>query len=628
MGVVYLARDERLDRRVALKVIAPNLAADPDFRERFIAEARSAAAIDHPNAVPVYTAGVVDGDLYMAMRYVEGTDLRAELAESGPLSPAAATRIVSEIAAALDAAHAAGMVHRDVKPANILLEGSGPGEGASYLTDFGLTKGGSGSAGPLTSTGQWVGTIDYVAPEQIQSGVVDARTDVYALGCVLYEALTGSVPYPGNDMQKMWGHVNEPFPALQTELPDGGRELAAVIARATAKDPAQRFPSAGDLANAASAAVRGEPAGATEQSVATGAAATGLAQTATAQRLPQGAGGAPTVAARAPLRSREQPTRQLASPRRDRDGASLRTAAILGGAAVIAAGLLAAAVVIAGGDSGAPSTTVAGKRAGDTGPARSRPSEGLGSTDPVLPSSRTECAPNVYVRERVPGTPYTSCPFAREVARAYQTRGEGDSITAYSPVTGEAYEMTCEGVETVRCSDGETAIVYLTSVTASDPSSQEETAAAEASPSSSQSTYSQSLYSVAIPAGWFQETSDKPSGSYMESVWRNPSEPNTSITVDAESPAPPVEPIASAEAVRAQTSQSAGYRELAFESTTLAGLPAARWVFDVSGDRRVDYFLNVCNVGIAMLGSTTPAIFGSLSPTFHEAASSIAVPCE
>ena len=203
--------------------------------------------------------------------------------------------MIAEIAAALDAAHSTGMVHRDVKPANILLEG-GPGNGSSYLTDFGLTKGGEQATGPLTGTGQWVGTIDYVAPEQIQSGRVDARTDVYALGCVLYETLTGAVPYSGNDMQKMWGHVNEPFPALES----GPRmaptaSLAAVIARATAKDPDDRFPSAGDLANAARAPLSGAPVEVPEHSVATGAAAAGLAETATARQRP-GAGQAPTVA--------------------------------------------------------------------------------------------------------------------------------------------------------------------------------------------------------------------------------------------------------------------------------------------------------------------------------------------
>jgi hypothetical protein len=153
-------------------------------------------------------------------------------------------------------------------------------------------------------------------------------------------------------------------------------------------------------------------------------------------------------------------------------------------------------------------------------------------------------------------------------------------------------------------------------------------APAEASSSSASTTYSQSLYSVEIPSEWVQETSDEPNGRYVESVWRNPAEPNTAILIDAESPAPSVAPIVSAESVRAQTSQSSGYSELAFEPTTLAGLPAARWVFDVPGDRRVDYFTNICDAGIAVLGSTTPSIFGSLAPTFHEAASSVTVPCE
>ena len=469
MGVVYLARDERLERRVALKVIAPALAADPDFRDRFIAEARSAAAVDHDNAVPVYSAGLADGDLYMAMRYIEGTDLRTLLAEHGRLEPAAAVKIVAETAAALDTAHAVGFVHRDVKPANILIRGD-RGSRTAYLTDFGLTKGGNESGGPLTGTGQWVGTIDYVAPEQIQSSRVDARTDVYALGCVLYEALTGTVPYDGNDMQKMWGHVNEPFPALPSSVPAADR-LNAVIARATAKDPDGRFPSAGDLASAASAALAGEDGDAAEGTVATGPAAAGMAETITAQRLPP-RGGQPTAAGQPAAFERPEPsTRRMASPHGSTAGSGGRTAAIVGSAAVIAAGLLAAAVVIAGddGDGGgggapAPPITTTTSATGTAAKERSRPSEGLGAVDPVLPANRTECEAKVYVEERVAGIPYTSCPFAREVARAYRARNEGEAvtyITAYSPVTGETYDMTCDGIDTVRCSDGESALVYV-----------------------------------------------------------------------------------------------------------------------------------------------------------------------
>ena len=191
MGVVYRARQVALDRAVALKLVAPELVKEPGFRERFQRESRIAASIDHPNVIPIYHAGEEDGKLYITMRYVEGTDLREMITQRGKLPFAEAARIVSEVAAALDAAHARGLVHRDVKPANVLIDGSG----RAYLTDFGLTKH-AGSASGLTKTGMFVGTLDYIAPEQLQGGEVDARVDVYALGCVLYQSLTGVVPFP------------------------------------------------------------------------------------------------------------------------------------------------------------------------------------------------------------------------------------------------------------------------------------------------------------------------------------------------------------------------------------------------------------------------------------------------
>ncbi len=443
MGVVYLARDERLERRVALKVIAPDLAADSEFRDRFIAEARSAAAIDHNHVVPVYAAGLAQGDLYIAMRYIEGTDMRAALVNEGPLGPAAAVTIVTEIGAALDAAHAAGFVHRDIKPANILLSGEVDNR-TSYLTDFGLTKGNDNHAGTLTGTGQWVGTIDYVAPEQIQSERVDARTDVYALGCVLYEAIAGSVPYAGNDMQKMWGHVHEPFPELSSSIP-GAERVSAVIARATAKDPGHRFPSAGDLANAARAALTGVAVEVPEHSVATGPASTGLAETATARSLPPARRDRLAADQPTSLEQHEPPTRRMASPP---DGAGLRTTGMIGAAVLLAGGLLAAAVVIAGGGSGDGASPV--KANG-------------GATEIALPVRRTECADGVYVRREVVGRPYTSCGLAREVADTYRS-GAGSTFSTFSPVTGGRYEMNCEGAGSVRCSDGKTAVVYLTKI--------------------------------------------------------------------------------------------------------------------------------------------------------------------
>jgi serine/threonine protein kinase len=212
MGVVYRATQLGLDRPVALKVIASELADSLDFRNRFKSEAQLAASIDHPNVVPVYEAGEADGVLYLAMRFVEGTDLRSLVAgtERG-LEPDHAVRIVWQVGAALDAAHRRGLVHRDVKPPNVLV--AQEGEEHAYLTDFGLTKH-AAAAGGITRTGQFVGTPDFSAPEQIRGEQADARADVYALGCVLFHALTGRVPFPRDtELATLWAHGYEPPPS-------------------------------------------------------------------------------------------------------------------------------------------------------------------------------------------------------------------------------------------------------------------------------------------------------------------------------------------------------------------------------------------------------------------------------
>src|SRR4051812_34587144 len=253
MGVVYLAEQVRLRRQVALKLIAPDLAEDEEFRLRFERESQLAASIDHPNVIPVYEAGEADGSLFISMRYVPGSDLAGLIRREGCLDQARAAWVISQIAAALDAAHSHGLVHRDIKPANVLISGSFGAEHA-YLTDFGLTKHVSSSSG-LTHTGQWVGTLDYVAPEQISGGPLDARVDVYSLGCVLFEALTGRVPYPkDSDVAKMFAHMNEPPAAVSALVPEAGWAFDAVVARALAKAPEERYPSAGDLGRAAVAA--------------------------------------------------------------------------------------------------------------------------------------------------------------------------------------------------------------------------------------------------------------------------------------------------------------------------------------------------------------------------------------
>jgi hypothetical protein len=251
MGVVYRATDLTLDRAVALTVIAEAIADDPGFRKRFIAESRTAASLDHPNVIPIFHAGEQDGTLFLVMRYVE-RDLRDELAGGSPIDPARAVRIVAQVASALDAAHARGLVHRDVKPANILLTDTDH----AYLSDFGLSRRAQPDANE-TKTGQLLGTLNYVAPEQIRGGGADQRTDVYALGCVLFHALTGEVPFPlESEEAKMWAHVSEPPPCASKAAPGVPPALDGVIVRAMAKDAADRFQTAGDLGDAATAAMQ------------------------------------------------------------------------------------------------------------------------------------------------------------------------------------------------------------------------------------------------------------------------------------------------------------------------------------------------------------------------------------
>jgi serine/threonine protein kinase len=281
MGVVYRARDTRLGRRVALKVIAPDLAAAPEFRARFEREAHIAATLEHPHIVPVYEAGALDGRLFMAMRLIDGADLGDEIRRHGPLEPSRLARLVGQFAGALDAAHRAGMVHRDVKPANALLAGSGDDEHA-FLSDFGLTRDAASQSG-LTNTGQWMGTLDYAPPEQIEGRSVDARSDVYALGCVVFHALTGAAPYGGTPAAKLNGHLNGRVPSVRAIRGELSHDVERVVLRAMAKDPATRFPSAGDFGRALTAAVAGVPNQHPEHSVATGRALTGI------PTLPEGA---------------------------------------------------------------------------------------------------------------------------------------------------------------------------------------------------------------------------------------------------------------------------------------------------------------------------------------------------
>src|SRR5947209_13498601 len=257
MGAVYLAEQVGTGRRIALKLLAPELARDERFRQRFVRESRVASSLDHPHTVATVAAGEHEGLLFLAMAYVDGVDLRELLRREGRLEPQRAVVLIAQVADALDAAHAAGLVHRDVKPGNILIAATPEGEDA-YVCDFGLARHVS-SVSSLTGERGFVGTIDYVPPEQIEGGTIDGRADVYSLGCVLYECLAGARPFAReSELSVVFSHLNEPPPRLsdlRPELPDA---FDGVFATALAKAPEERYSTCGELAKAARSALRGK----------------------------------------------------------------------------------------------------------------------------------------------------------------------------------------------------------------------------------------------------------------------------------------------------------------------------------------------------------------------------------
>ena len=251
MAVVYLARDERLDRMVALKVLAPVLASDEEFRRRFIRESRAAAAVDDPHIIPVFEAGETDGLLYIAMRYVPGRDVLTIMNDDGPLPPRRAAAIISQVASALDAAHTAGLVHRDVKPANMLVDVRPGRPDHVYLSDFGLSKKTFTTSAGLTGKGQFLGTPDYTSPEQIQGEPPDGRADQYGLACAAFELLTGAPPFRREEATAvMYAHLSEPPPSAASRRTDLPAVVDQVLARALAKAPADRYPSCQTFAEA------------------------------------------------------------------------------------------------------------------------------------------------------------------------------------------------------------------------------------------------------------------------------------------------------------------------------------------------------------------------------------------
>ncbi len=261
MGAVYEVEQPATGQRFALKLLLPEHSASEEFRRRFGREARYASALEHPHIIRVHEVGDAAGQLYMVMDLVIGSDLAATVTGRGRLEPDEAIEILRQVGDALDAVHAEGLVHRDVKPANVVLAELPAGEPVHcYLTDFGLSKAPSRDSGPLTALGFFVGTSDYVAPEQIRAEDLDGRADVYSLGCMLYECLVGGPPFGRKAEERLlFSHLQDPPPLVTEHRPDLPAAIDDVVATAMAKDPADRFPTCAALIEAAALAL-GAPA--------------------------------------------------------------------------------------------------------------------------------------------------------------------------------------------------------------------------------------------------------------------------------------------------------------------------------------------------------------------------------
>lgn len=434
MGVIYRATQLALDRAVALKVVAPELVNDETFRERFKREALLAAAIDHPNILPVYEAGEVDGQLFLAMRYLVGTDLDSLIRRERVLTPERAAALLVQVGSALDAAHHRGLVHRDVKPANILIAEE-YGEERAYLTDFGLTKS-TASDDHLTRTGYMVGTLDFVAPEQVQGGQVDGRADTYSLACVMYEAVTGSVPFDRpSDAAKLWAHLSDPPPSAAEASPTVSAELDAVIRRGMAKQPEQRYPSSGEFARAARAAaaapVASSQLGRTEIGVTQVDPIDGLTQI-----DPGAVPSSPTPVAQpvAAARTEDRVPRRLALP------GSRRARLVAGG--VLGIGVIAAIVAVAAGGGGKSPPAVPASSRNSVGPPATTTASTPTTTNAAASQAGTYYA-QVYkifpgIRHALNNLPsgrtFGKASFSRDsLTIAAELRGAADNLDVLSP---------------------------------------------------------------------------------------------------------------------------------------------------------------------------------------------------
>ena len=449
MGVVYKARQQSLDRDVALKVIREEIASEAEYSERFLREAKLAASVDHPHVVTVYDVGEQDGRLYLVMQWVDGTDLRQLLDSSGRLTPKRAISIGTQLAGALDAVHeASGLVHRDVKPANVLLR-EVAGEDHAYLTDFGIAKP-PDSLENLTRTGSTVGTTGYLSPEQIQGKEAGPRSDLYSLGCLVFEMLTGKTPFAGeNEMAVRWAHAQDPRPLVSQVLPALGHRYDAFFQTALAIDPEERFATGRELAEALATAQ--SSSGDTGETAVMGQTHAATKIGAATPRPPHAGGHTP------PPYGYVTPPPQ--PQHLDRAGSPLALIII----GIVAICGIAAAVLAASGVFTKSSTTGSSTVSQTTTPNQKREQQAqprahrrlVRKVTPPAESSSCPETKDLWVNSK------TSCPFAENTQSAYAEADEGHHVQVYSPVTGQTYSMTCSGTALVTCKGGTDARVYF-----------------------------------------------------------------------------------------------------------------------------------------------------------------------
>ncbi|HVO55811.1 MAG TPA: serine/threonine-protein kinase [Solirubrobacterales bacterium] len=448
MGVVYKARQQSLDRDVALKVIREEIASEPEYRERFLREAKLAASVDHPHVVTVYDVDDDDGRLYLVMQWIDGHDLRQLLDSTGRLTPKHAIAIATQLAGALDALHGvSGLVHRDVKPANVLLR-EVAGEDHAYLTDFGIAKPPE-AIEALTRTGSTIGTTGYLSPEQIQGQEASPRSDLYALGCLTFEMLTGRTPFTGeNELAVRWAHASDSRPLVSQVLPALGHRYDACFQTALAIDPEQRFASGREFAEALVAAQ--DSSGDSDPTVVLGQTHAATAVGPITPPPPPAAGFA---------HSQTPPPYGYVTPPpppRERSGNPLALILL----AIVAMVGIVAAVLAATGVFNQESTSPASRTVAHAGSSAKRHQHKKPAPKPPAGSKTCPGTTGLWVND------VTTCQFAENTRSAYAEAGGAHEIQSYSPVTGLTYEMTCSGSSLVTCTGGNEAAVYFDSAKA------------------------------------------------------------------------------------------------------------------------------------------------------------------